>query len=902
MHDAFISYARADSKQFVARLARALEAAGKDVWVDLDDIPPASRWREALQEGVLDSGAFVYVISPAAIASEHCRTELEHAAERNKRIIPVAHLEVPDAEIPAAVASLNWIPQDGVFEDDFERSVGRLIEAIETDQAAVRSHTRWQERAEGWAGLDRDRSLLARGSELAEAETWLTAQTGREPQPTALQAEWVSASRQTSSRRQGLVLGASLIALLVTAVLGVLALAQRNEAVEQRDTARAGELATDAIGHLEVDPELSLILALEAVRTDRNERTEHALERALLASRVRVRLDPEGEEALGTVVPSADGRLAATAGDDGLTTVWDAASGEALAELDPGDGAGAVLDVAFAPDGARVVSAHEDGAVRVWRVDGGPPLEEIQLAEQLATTVAVSPDGKRLAAGADDGTAAVFGLDGSGRVELGGMRKRVYSIEFGSDRAVLTASGDELARVWDAADGASVLTLRGHGGPQLDAKPSPDGSMIATANRDGSVVLWSVATGEPIGEPVVPPNRAAFVSRVAFVPGANTLLTSGAGGFVEAWDLNSRERVATYRGHQGFVLDVATSSDGNRVLTAGADGTARIWDFSQRRFGVEGQSYANSLDFNSDGGELVFADGHAEVLATETGERIATVDSPAPTQAAFFSPDDSSLSLAGADGRVRFFDLDGGELAGPTLDPGGGSFLFAADWSTDATRMLTASFELPAKVYDPGSGELVRTLPKLGFTFDAAISPDGAEAAIVAGDHSVPIFDVESGERLRELEGHRDRLNQVAYSADGSSMITGSDDGTARVWDAHTGAEQAIISHDGQPVRAVAISEDGDRVATATAGGELRIWDTDSQIELMRVTGADTALAFAPGGELIAGALTQASPRSTISVWECDVCVADAGELEALAERRITREPTARERERYLDR
>ena len=213
------------------------------------------------------------------------------------------------------------------------------------------------------------------------------------------------------------------------------------------------------------------------------------------------------------------------------------------------------------------------------------------------------------------------------------------------------------------------------------------------------------------------------------------------------------------------------------MLTAGADGTARIWDFSQRRFAVEGQSYATSLDFNSDGGELVFADGHAEVLATETGERIATVDSPEPTQAAFFSPDDSSLSLAGADGRVRFFDLDAGELAGPTLDPGGGSYLFAADWSADATRMLTASFELPAKVYDPGSGELVRTLPKLGFTFDAAISPDGAEVAMVAGDHSVPIFDVESGERLRELEGHSDRLNQVCVLGRRELMITGSDDG-----------------------------------------------------------------------------------------------------------------------------
>ncbi len=67
MHDAFISYSRAESGEFVKRLAKALEDAGKDVWVDLDDIPPADRWQQALREGVLDSGVFLFVLSPGAV-------------------------------------------------------------------------------------------------------------------------------------------------------------------------------------------------------------------------------------------------------------------------------------------------------------------------------------------------------------------------------------------------------------------------------------------------------------------------------------------------------------------------------------------------------------------------------------------------------------------------------------------------------------------------------------------------------------------------------------------------------------------------------------------------------------------------------------------------------------------
>jgi WD40 repeat protein len=901
VHDAFISYARADAKEFVGRLARALEGAGKDVWVDLDDIPPASRWQEALQEGVLESGAFVFVISPAAIGSEHCRTELEHAVQRNKRVLPVAHLEVPDEEIPAAVASLNWIPQDGAFDDDFDGAIARLIGAIETDQEAVRSHTRWQGRAEGWDAADRDRSLLARGSELAEAEAWLTAQTGREPQPTALQAEWVAAGRQHGSRRRGLALAAALAALAVTAVLGVLALAQRNEAREQRDGARAQALATDAIANLEIDPELSLMLALEAVRTDATQRTEDTLRRALLASRVRTRLAPGGEGGLDAARFSDDGTLIAIAADDGRTTIWDRASGERVAELTVTGSEAPVLDVAFTPDASRVVTAHNDGSARVWDLSSERELERIQLADTTLVTVAVSPDGERIAAGAFDGTAAVADLDGTNRTELSGMSSRVYSIVF--DRAgerVLTASGDGFARLWDASSGRALLTMRGHGGPQGDAQFSHDEHQIATANRDGSVVIWDAETGEPEGDPLVPGNRSAFVTRVAFVPGADALAVSGSGGFVEAFDLITGARLASYRGHRGIVVDLAASPEGDQLLTAGGDGTARLWDFSQRVFAVRARAAVFGVDFDSTGERLLFADGRVAIVDAETGKELPGIErTGVAVFGAAFSPDDSLIATGQTGGTVALWDAERLERVQPTMkmaeDP------FAVDWSADGSRLLAATFETAPQVFDPANGEVVQQLPRVGdFIFDAQISPDGRRAAIVSGANHVPIFDVETGERVGRLEGHDDRVDHVAYSRDAGTIVTGSGDGTARIWSADTLEPQQLISHDGQPIRSVAISDDGGQVASATAGGELRVWDVDTGLELMRVNGADTSVAIAPGGRLIAGALTQARTRATVSVFECEVCGATTGELEALAEERLTREPTPEERERYL--
>ena len=68
MADVFASYSRTD-REFVRRLADALTRSGKDVWIDWEDIPPASEWRSEIAAGIDGADAFVYVISPDAVTS-----------------------------------------------------------------------------------------------------------------------------------------------------------------------------------------------------------------------------------------------------------------------------------------------------------------------------------------------------------------------------------------------------------------------------------------------------------------------------------------------------------------------------------------------------------------------------------------------------------------------------------------------------------------------------------------------------------------------------------------------------------------------------------------------------------------------------------------------------------------
>ncbi len=62
----------------------------------------------------------------------------------------------------------------------------------------------------------------------------------------------------------------------------------------------------------------------------------------------------------------------------------------------------------------------------------------------------------------------------------------------------MTASGDDTARLWDAATGKELAVLRGHEDGVRSAQFSPDGERVVTASADGTARVWDAATGEEL--------------------------------------------------------------------------------------------------------------------------------------------------------------------------------------------------------------------------------------------------------------------------------------------------------------------------------------------------------------------------------------------------------------------
>src|SRR5215831_10929222 len=70
-----------------------------------------------------------------------------------------------------------------------------------------------------------------------------------------------------------------------------------------------------------------------------------------------------------------------------------------------------------------------------------------------------------------------------------------------------------------------------------------------------------------------------------------------------------------------------------------------------------------------------------------------------------------------------------------------------------------------------------------GQVYAAAFSPDGARVVTASSDHTARVWDAHTGKPLTDPLEHRDSVNGAAFSPDGARVITANSGHTARVWE-----------------------------------------------------------------------------------------------------------------------
>ena len=273
--------------------------------------------------------------------------------------------------------------------------------------------------------------------------------------------------------------------------------------------------------------------------------------------------------------------------------------------------------------------------------------------------------------------------------------------------------------------------------------------------------------------------------------------------------------------HEREVRTVDFDRHGTRLATASDDGTVRIYNT---------KTWADPIVIREDADDDIRVNSRVRGLQfSPDGKTLAT--------GSWARPKDRSRG-----GRVRLWDVETGAMVSQMIGPESGSYAHpdpvrSVAFSPSGRLVVSGSYDNTARVWNVHDQTLVATL--VGHEVDgagrdvyaAAFHPFNSSIVATGGnDGMVRIWDVDEGvEQNIPLQGHRGRIESVAFSPDGKSVISASNDDTVRIWN------MADFAQDGKPLEAhkgdiwsAIYDAEGKKIFTASWDRSIGIWNAET--------------------------------------------------------------------------
>jgi WD40 repeat protein len=319
-------------------------------------------------------------------------------------------------------------------------------------------------------------------------------------------------------------------------------------------------------------------------------------------------------------------------------------------------------------------------------------------------------------------------------------------------------------------------TFKGHADWINRLAVSADGTLLATASRDGTVKIWDLNTVKEIQtlkeEPEKakdkgkdkdkqPPAPRPNIKAVAFSPDGTRVATNAGRydgkkkeweGEIKIWDVKSGKPVASLRGHSEAIEAVAFSPDGKKLASASEDRTVNVFDVASGKLEQTLKGHTAPVwcvAFDRDGKKL--ASGSAESRDDKGKDR--------PPE-------------------VKVWDLASGKdvltLKGPERS------VSTVAYSPDGTRLAVGGLDGQVLVFDAAGKEALKLKSPEG-VWAVAFTRDGKLLAGVGWEETIHVWTADGKERVA-INGHKGTVTGVAFSPDGQRLITVGNDGAINVW------------------------------------------------------------------------------------------------------------------------
>jgi Tol biopolymer transport system component len=489
----------------------------------------------------------------------------------------------------------------------------------------------------------------------------------------------------------------------------------------------------------------------------------------------------------------------------------------------------------WSPDGSKIAfqSGNANGSdfeIFIMNSDGTDQ-QQLTNAGNNNCNPDWSPDGSQIAFDSDRGGSNniyVMKADGSNVQQLtsnlaagGGMDP-----DWSPDGKQIVFSGNDTGLYMMDANGGNIINLPIGSGDAFSSAWSPDGSQIAFYSyRPGSYSAGKPSAIYVVGVDGKNLRQVTELTSSSSTPiwkpeiGLSLLQPEPANSQSTPITSDTTARVICLRkleGHDPRLYGLAFSPDGRYFGAYSLDGVVQVWDRTSWQVIQEYRTstvYGWRLFFLTDGMHISSGDGTVWNIASSE-----LVHSLGVGHTVTFSPDGVWMASI--------------YRGNPIIE-----LRRVEDWQLE--REITA---------DPAT-----------LIFTLAISPDSrllattSHSLLDSQEHSVILWDMETGRELLTLPGHRDVIHGLAFSSDGRWIASASMDTTINLWDVQSG--QLIYTfHAAAEMFDVTFSPDSSLVAAAMNNNTVELWDVDSGqwVRTLNHNGEVVSVAFSPDGTLLA--------------------------------------------------
>jgi WD40 repeat protein len=598
---------------------------------------------------------------------------------------------------------------------------------------------------------------------------------------------------------------------------------------ERYKVAVSRHLANEAGKHLEKQPDLALLLSVEAYRKAGTAEALQALYATLDSAGPTVLL--HGRYGDGRILAfSKDNRFLASMSHGGRLRLWDLSVSPSTSVILPGH-QGEVTKMVFSPDGKALASSDDKGTVLLWDFNQTPPRSRSLLGHKsYVSDLRFSSNGKLLASGSGDGV-FIWNVESTTN-EFTHLEVGVWGLAFSPDGKSLVSENPNqgIFMLWDLTMAPPRSSpLLGYEGTVRAYAMSPTGKLYSLSDSKGNLVLWDLTIKPPT--PVYLDGYRDYVRTLAFSQDGKWLAAGDSVGTLLLWDLSVQPvRSISLPALANGIWSLAFSPDSKSLVSGPGQGLLQLWDLKAtppRAVVLEGYHLDAAIDgqvFSPDGRHLVLRSGSGTFSVWHLHEdRPVVVNLPGFQDGPkAFSNDGRMLASVNSVGTFSIWDLEGpgavrlplhghrGEVEDIYFDSSG---RVLAVHASDATPLVWDLNTTP-----PRSISLARHHGAVG---TLELSSDGK--LLASGDFkTVRLWDLsKSPPTSTKLHDHRVSVWRIRFSSDGR-FIASSDGEDIILSDLRLKSSKLFpaVDHHGH-VRDFTFSPDGQSFISAGMEGTL---------------------------------------------------------------------------------